>query len=557
MTMMMLLMGCVIGGGGGVDDGHFRNKRKSCVRFSSSLWSSSRNSMLSLVTLVVVLAIWNHGGVVVEAASFEVDDVQIVDKSSRSIRSNWSRKTIQPPPLTKFIVNEETGSYSIHVGTTRTNEAFATTEKTKDDTTKNINSNDNNDFVTWLQSGETILGDWNSNDGTLQLTNSKVGTSNDTIFGTYTYREWEWSASTSTTDNVDEHRDDNNNGAKEVVMVTSVRTYEDYPSMFIMEQSFPRTFVNKPIEQRKTQLSSISVFPSFLRNPGVSNDVNTNDSVIDTTTTTTTDDLACISYHEIFAVSKYCHLSDYKESILGGIPLVVYNESDIHLPTMILSPINKPMASQMSTTSTIFGIGIKANVTVIPQHWKQSFLLSFDYGINNAFTTWGNYMKRLNQAEAAEEKGDESSPPPYDNNEKEDVILVVDGDFAVEKEIYRTRKNNNKKMNQQRLLRVRKDVTHPKIQSSPAETTPTTSSTPDTTTSSRRHVPVVAVNNDDVEGHHHDSTKDAFPYNFYRDQTHSTIGFWTDNGGYYHYNTGIPNATYEEVLPLVKAYHER
>ena len=28
----------------------------------------------------------------------------------------------------------------------------------------------------------------------------------------------------------------------------------------------------------------------------------------------------------------------------------------------------------------------------------------------------------------------------------------------------------------------------------------------------------------------------------YRDVTHSTIGFWTDNGGYYHYATGAPTA---------------
>ena len=35
---------------------------------------------------------------------------------------------------------------------------------------------------------------------------------------------------------------------------------------------------------------------------------------------------------------------------------------------------------------------------------------------------------------------------------------------------------------------------------------------------------------------------------FYLDQTHSTIGFWTDNGGYYHYSTGTDKKkTYEEV----------
>jgi len=43
----------------------------------------------------------------------------------------------------------------------------------------------------------------------------------------------------------------------------------------------------------------------------------------------------------------------------------------------------------------------------------------------------------------------------------------------------------------------------------------------------------------------------------YKDTTHGKIGFWTDNGGYYHYDTGVKNETYEEVLPRVKAYHDR
>uniref|UniRef100_A0A7S2FVU0 Uncharacterized protein n=1 Tax=Octactis speculum TaxID=3111310 RepID=A0A7S2FVU0_9STRA len=49
----------------------------------------------------------------------------------------------------------------------------------------------------------------------------------------------------------------------------------------------------------------------------------------------------------------------------------------------------------------------------------------------------------------------------------------------------------------------------------------------------------------------------------YVDVLHSSIGFWTDNGGYYHYSTGNGSSTdgtydrtYEEVLPEVKAYHD-
>ena len=46
--------------------------------------------------------------------------------------------------------------------------------------------------------------------------------------------------------------------------------------------------------------------------------------------------------------------------------------------------------------------------------------------------------------------------------------------------------------------------------------------------------------------------------NMYHDKTHSTIGFWTDNGGYYHYDTGVDKSkSYMDVLPQVKKYHDR
>jgi len=41
----------------------------------------------------------------------------------------------------------------------------------------------------------------------------------------------------------------------------------------------------------------------------------------------------------------------------------------------------------------------------------------------------------------------------------------------------------------------------------------------------------------------------------YGDEVVGSIGFWTDNGGYYHYATGS-NESYEETLPEVKAYHD-
>jgi len=51
--------------------------------------------------------------------------------------------------------------------------------------------------------------------------------------------------------------------------------------------------------------------------------------------------------------------------------------------------------------------------------------------------------------------------------------------------------------------------------------------------------------------------ENALHSNRYRDKVHGAIGFWTDNGGYYHYSTGIPsNQTYEEAFIQVKKYHD-
>jgi len=47
--------------------------------------------------------------------------------------------------------------------------------------------------------------------------------------------------------------------------------------------------------------------------------------------------------------------------------------------------------------------------------------------------------------------------------------------------------------------------------------------------------------------------------NRYKDDVHGAIGFWTDNGGFYHYSIGANKSVgsnYEEVLLKVKAYHD-
>eukprot|EP01047_Picozoa_sp_COSAG01_P033027 COSAG01_NODE_2413_length_7745_cov_2.532304_1_plen_688_part_10 len=161
--------------------------------------------------------------------------------------------------------------------------------------------------------------------------------------------------------------------------------------------------------------------------------------------------LDCFSYHGVFPQMEACTLDTYKESHMGGVPLVIYDGKDPTLPMTVFSPLNQPMAHHMASSSSFFGAGVKATVETIPAGWEQMFILSAGVGINDGMMAWG------------------------------DAMLKWTG-------------------------KPRADM--------------------------------------------------------YRDLTHSTIGFWTDNGGYYHYATGEPGCkpgncpSYETVLPKVKAYHD-
>jgi hypothetical protein len=300
--------------------------------------------------------------------------------------------------------------------------------------------------TTWLWSAETRLGDWSSEDGTLLLSDFAKRKGCDR-FGPFEAQVLGWSIPNSS----------------DIVMYTSFVTYLHDPSMIVMKQYFPTTFVNTKEfsdkhRSKNNTLSTVTLFPSFQRLHNA------------------TQSLACVSYHGVFPSMKYAHLSSYAESHLGGAPLVIYNETNPLLPAIILSPLDWPMAQHMASSPTMFGTGVKATVAEIPAGWSHQFILYAAYGISNAFEAWGDRMttpKKSNDAEAC------------------------------------TCRNH-------RLRHIKKG------------------------------------SRCDGEKHRLDRSS-----NMYRDQTHSTIGFWTDNGGYYHYSTGITNETYEEVLPQVKKYHDR
>eukprot|EP00927_Polykrikos_kofoidii_P020312 TRINITY_DN19609_c0_g1_i1.p1 TRINITY_DN19609_c0_g1~~TRINITY_DN19609_c0_g1_i1.p1 ORF type:complete len:897 (-),score=123.03 TRINITY_DN19609_c0_g1_i1:77-2767(-) len=159
--------------------------------------------------------------------------------------------------------------------------------------------------------------------------------------------------------------------------------------------------------------------------------------------------LSCFSYHGTFPAMKSCSLATYKESNLGGIPLVLYNTSDARLPMTVFSPLNQPMAHHMAHTDSYIGAGVKATVETIPSGWSQLFILSAGLGINAGMMSWGSRLLKF------------TGRPLVDNR--------------------------------------------------------------------------------------------------YLDDCHGAIGFWTDNGGYYHYAVGNNESlgkTYEDVLPKVKAYHD-
>ena len=129
------------------------------------------------------------------------------------------------------------------------------------------------------------------------------------------------------------------------------------PSLLLMQD--PGNILSKdPNHPQRVPLSLVSnssrssartIFPGFLRKPGHA------------------DNLPCFSYHGVFPAMQDCTVSDYSESHQGGVPLVIYDNSNPELPMTVFSPLNHPMAHQMASGWThgiieshgFFGAGIK------------------------------------------------------------------------------------------------------------------------------------------------------------------------------------------------------
>ena len=283
-----------------------------------------------------------------------------------------------------------------------------------------LKSTSSNDIWAELHSAETRVGPYSSSEGSLLRLGPPIAIDGEDVFGIYEGMSWGWAT-----------KDDPNT----LQLVTSIYSYpSDDPELLIFEQHFPKAMTFTDIQKASEQnLSSLSLFPSFRRNPGP------------------TDALKTFSYHGVFPKIQHGNFSNYQESHQGGVPLVLYNKSSPSLPMLVFSPLTWVKASHMASSHALVGAGVKSTVDYIPAGWTQWFLLSASSrGINQGMMEWGDRMLKYN--------GIQERDNPYQ----------------------------------------------------------------------------------------------------YRDEVHSTIGFWTDNGGYYHYALGNVSrgSTYEDVLPQVKAYHD-
>lgn len=292
----------------------------------------------------------------------------------------------------------------------------------------------------WLESGETRVGEHSSASGDLEMLGSFAYEGSDAL-GRFVAQTLRWGKKTNASGKVqrlnggypqgqktDSRRLDTTLAKKthapdKVLMETTVRTYPADKGVLLFEQYFPSTVI---LGAQSNDLLASTLFPAFSRNPGPA------------------DKLDCFAYHGVFPGMRGCKVETYSESHQGGTPLVIYNSTIAKLPMLVLAPLTWAKAQHMASTESMFGVGVKSTVGLIPAGWTQLVMLSAGAGIHDGMMAWG------------------------------DRVLKYHG-------------------------KPRADM--------------------------------------------------------YAGNIVGTIGFWTDNGGYYHYATGS-NETYEEVLPRVKAYHD-
>jgi hypothetical protein len=186
-------------------------------------------------------------------------------------------------------------------------------------------------------------------------------------------------------------------GSSSVLMEGIFKQYPADPAVIVFTQHFPAELVNDDVpawEEREHQWDTSvyppvklevqkphpsgpvaqTVFPGFSRHAAVQN---------------------CFQYDGTFPAMHACELATYKETHMGGFPLVQYDSANASLPMTVFSPLNQPMAHHMATGADWFGAGVKATVEVIPAGWSQSFILSAGRGINAGMMAWGDRILKF------------------------------------------------------------------------------------------------------------------------------------------------------------------
>lgn len=198
----------------------------------------------------------------------------------------------------------------------------------------------------WLAGSEYQVNGLSSSAGTLAVSGPPAKSSGTDQLGAYHATTLAWAKV---------------GGSDDVIMRTAFRTYPEDAGLITFEQSFPKDIhltptplaalrhADGPVSATAAQSAS-TVFPSFNRNPGPADGLNT------------------FSYSGVFPQMRTASFSKYAETHQGGVPLCVYNASDPALPMVVLSPLDSPKAQHMATSPSWVGAGTSAG-----KQWTSGF----------------------------------------------------------------------------------------------------------------------------------------------------------------------------------------
>ena len=195
----------------------------------------------------------------------------------------------------------------------------------------------------WLSGAETSVGAASASSGGLHAIGAPAASTGTDVLGSFKATTLKWAKK----------------GSSAVLMEASFKEYPEDPGMIVFEQHFPTGLENenvpewesrphqwdvsgeKPVKLTAEQIygeekpphrgpstSAQTVFPGFARHGGVSH---------------------CFQYDNTFPTMHACELSTYKETHMGGVPLVMYDSANASLPMAVFSPLNQPMAHHMAT----------------------------------------------------------------------------------------------------------------------------------------------------------------------------------------------------------------